>query len=100
MSRTPDMPAWLRAHVDRASDALGLNHLTVRYRLKPLGKRKQGGHGGGHATTDWRYNRGSMDFDVLIADDPDGHETVLHECLHIACLPMHRAITRIVGLLP
>ncbi len=93
-----EIPDWLRTYMDRCSEALGLGHLTLGYRVRSLGKPLWGG--GGKAKTYWRYNRATLTFDSDITDDAVGYETVTHECAHVALMPLHRSAARIVDLVP
>jgi hypothetical protein len=100
MSADPGIPPWLSTYVDAVSEALGLNHITLYYRVKPIATRKKGGNGGGNCKNVPRYNRVSITFDALIAPDADGYETVTHELLHGALAPIEQAVDQIISLLP
>lgn len=100
MALSSDTPAWLRAFVDRTATWLGLDHLTLYYRLKPLGKRARGGGGGGRCRPNWRYNFAQITLDLAITPDAEGYETVTHELLHASLLPEERAVARIIDLVP
>jgi hypothetical protein len=95
----PEIPDWLKAYMDYAAGVLGLDHLTLYYRLKRLGKAK-GGRVGGEARSNWRYNFAHIDFDQEIEPDAWGYETATHEMLHVSMLPMARAVERILDLVP